>query len=143
MGFQLGKWLRYAQARLDRTVQRGLADEEAELDRLEAERAERVAERPWLADDAEAPSFEQAKARIEWETEQQRAGRPEGSAPPAGVPVEPSAPAPDAQLPADGGSGDVTLARAELDRQAREARDRLEAIRKELGVEPPEGGPAS
>lgn len=125
MGFNLGRWFKYAQAKLDQSVR----DDHAELDRLEAEREVELAERPWLGSTEEVPSFDQAKARIEWEAEHQRAT---ADAPPKPVP------SPDPIAEASAGP-DAAAARLELDRRAREADDRLAAIRKELGVEPPAG----
>ena len=70
---------------------------------------------------------DEARARIEWEAEEQRrlaeapapASDPSGGA--ATGPVDP----------------EVEQARIELDRQARASKERLEAIRTELGVDPP------
>jgi hypothetical protein len=126
MGFNVNRWLKYAQAKLGATVDSANQD----LDELEAERAAAVADRPWLADDGAVPSFDEARARIEWEADaQQRAGRSEESTPPAGVPPTSAASArPDP---------DVAAAQLELDRRAQEASARLDAIREELGVEPP------
>lgn len=154
MALDVGRWLKYAQAKLGRAVQ----DANAEMDDLEAQQQARAADRPWIAADGEAPTLDEAKARIEWEAEQQRqlaeeAERAERAkaAPPAEArasadpaPSAASADAPTAPPPeANAEDPDLARARLELDRQAREGRERLAAIRKELGVEPPEGPPAS
>ncbi len=128
MAFQIGRWLKYAQARLAGSVEAA----DRELDELEAQRAAEVADRPWLADDGPVPTLDQVKARIDAEADaQQRAGRSEESAPPAGE-RGPSTTATN--------DPDLTAAQLELDRRSKEASARLEAIRAELGVEPP-GGP--
>ena len=152
MAAQLGRWLKYAQAKLDGALRSG----EKELDRLELEREAELAERPWLADDGAAPSIEATRARIEWEAEEARrraevadaagtgpggapvaapSGTPSPDQPPTGAGIDPARPAgmPDAPDPAD---PEVEAARMELDRQARESKERLEAIRAELGVAP-------
>lgn len=105
MALNVGRWFKYAQARLDAAVRSG----HEELDELEAERAAQVAERPWLGSDAEVPTFDEARARIE------------GT---AAAPIDADA--------------EAAQARLEVDRRARESADRLDAIRRELGVEPPE-----
>ena len=92
-------------------------------------------DKPWLASDGEAPTLEETRARIEWEAEEQR--RRAEAAPAAATARATAHPRPAA--PAAGQRGPrVAAARIELDRQARESRERLEAIRKELGVDPPE-----
>jgi hypothetical protein len=65
MAAQWERWLRYAKAKLDDTVKRG----NEELDRREAELDARREERtPWAGDrDRAAPTFDEAKARIEHE----------------------------------------------------------------------------
>ena len=145
MALDVGRWLKYAQAKLGRAVQ----DAHAEMDDLEAEQRANAADRPWIASDAEAPTLDEAKARIEWEAERQRhladeAGRakatPPAPSPAAGdAPRPATTPAPPAEAAED---PDLARARLELDRQAREGKERLAAIRKELGVDPPEGPPA-
>ena len=104
MAANVGKWLKYAQAKLAHAID----SSNAELDELEAEQAARVADEPWLASDDPVPTYDEARARIEAETE--AAAKPDPS---------------------------VAEARRELDRQAEESKARLEAIRKELGVDPP------
>src|SRR5690349_11553305 len=85
MALNLGRWLKYAQAKLNDAVSSG----NRELDQLEAEREAEIADRPWLASDGEAPTMDEARARIEWEAaEQQRradatSGTPAPASPPA------------------------------------------------------------
>ena len=122
MAANVSRWLKCAQAKLDSMV----SSSNAELDDLEAEQAARAADKPWLASDSDAPSLEETRARIEWEAEEQRR-RSEAA---AGTTR-------DGSTPSDGPDPDVAQARVELDRQARESKERLEAIRKELGVDPP------
>lgn len=127
MALNLSRWWKYAQAKANSA----LRDAERELDDLEAERAAQVAERPWLADDAEAPSLDTARARIEWEAAQQA-----GST--GGAPTAPAEPSSEARPHATGASEpEVEAARLELDRREREAKARLEAMRDELGIDPP------
>lgn len=119
MALNVGRWIKYAQARLDGA----LASGNRELDQLEAEREAELADRPWLASDAEHPTLDEARARIEWEAEQH-----------ADDPAAPPAPT----LPSSGDAADASAARIELDRREREAKERLDALREELGIEPPE-----
>lgn len=126
MAANVGRWLKYAQAKLNSVV----SSSNAELDDLEAEQAARAADRPWLASEGEAPTLDEARARIEWEAEEQRR-RAEASDPPA-----PSTPK-GAGAVSDAPDPEVVRAQIELDRQARESKERLDAIRKELGVDPP------
>ena len=129
MAANLSKWLKYAQAKLNSAV----SSSNAELDDLEAEQAARAADRPWLASDADAPTLDETRARIEWEAEEQRR-----RAEIAEAPASPGRAAPDAPGAVDDQPDpEVVRARIELDRQARESKERLEAIRKELGVDPP------
>lgn len=122
MAVDFGRWWKYAQAKLSSAVEA----ENRELDALEAEREAELADKPWLAADGEAPTLDEARARIEWEA---------GQARDAGAPT--SSPEPDAPEPVD---PEVAQARVELDRQARESKARLDAIREELGVDPPTAG---
>ena len=121
MPLNLGRWVKYARARLDAAVAQG----ERSLDRREAEREAELADRPWLASEADAPTLDEARARIEWEAEhQRRAG--DGATPAAGPPA---------------GTVDdaaAASARLELDAREREAAERLARIREELGVDEPE-----
>jgi hypothetical protein len=121
MALNLGRWIKYAQARLDGA----LASGNRELDQLEAEREAELADRPWLASDAEHPTLDEARARIEWEAGQQ--AEDPGTAP---APTPPSS--------GDAGdAADAAAARIEIDRREREAKARLDAMREELGIEPP------
>lgn len=125
MALDVGRWLKYAQAKLNSAARAG----HDELDQLEAERKVELAEKPWLASDSEAPTFDEARARIEYESKEQRrraeaevdaVGSPEDALERAAAPPDP----------------EVVKARLELDRRAIESKERLEAIRKELGVDP-------
>jgi hypothetical protein len=124
MAANVGRWLKYAQAKLESMV----SSSNTELDQLEAEQAARAEGKPWISSDGDAPTLDEARARIEWEAEEQRRrAEASGAAPSSSVPGAPvEAPDPD-----------VLRAQLELDRRARESAERLEAIRKELGVEPP------
>lgn len=159
------RWLDYAKTKVEMAVRSG----NRELDELEAEREARTAERPWLRAEGDAPTFEEARARIEWEAEQaaRGAGSP-GATPPAGS-GEPPAPAGATPGP-DGGPGagstpapaaaagdgsapapapavtspedraraaEAATARLELEARQRESAARLDAIREELGIDPP------
>jgi len=127
MAANVGRWWKYAQAKLNSVV----SSSNDELDQLEAEQAARAEGKPWLSSEGEAPTLDEARARIEWETEEQRrrADAAEAAAAPSDAPA--TGPTDDAADP------EVVRARLELDRQARESKERLEAIRKELGVDPP------
>lgn len=105
MGVEWQRWLRYAKAKIDLTVNEG----EREMDKLEAEQAAAVEGKPWLSGTGDAPTFDEAKARIE-----DRAGQ-------AGV-----------DAPAAGGSGDEAF---DAEAQRRAAEERLAAIRGELGLD--------
>ena len=58
-----------AEVRTGEAEQRGASSAHDELDQLEAEREVELAEKPWLASDSEAPTFDEARARIECEVE--------------------------------------------------------------------------
>ncbi|WP_426570951.1 hypothetical protein [Aquihabitans sp. McL0605] len=136
MAANVSKWLKYAQAKLDGLVSSG----NAELDGLEAEQQAKAADKPWLASDGAAPTLDEARARIEWETEHQAeaaeaAAKPDQPAPaPAATPGA-AAPAPSPE------DAEVSEARLELERREREGKARLDAIRKELGVDAPPDPP--
>lgn len=156
----ISRWFNYAKARIDSAIGQGHRD----LDELEAQREAELADRPWLASDAETPTFDEARARIEWEAEQaaRRAGRdttPERSdGPEAPTPTAPAAPPPTGgpagvAPPGDaaGGPGgaltspeeraaaaEAAGARLELEARQRESAARLDAIRAELGIDPPD-----
>lgn len=144
MAVDIGRWWKYAQAKLSSAVDA----ENRELDQLEAERAAEVADKPWLAADGDAPTLEETKARIEWEAQDQRrkaeaaAAAPERPAAPtsdAGGPGSATPAAPATRVAAEPEDPELAAARIELDRQARDGAARLDAIRKELGVDPPPG----
>ncbi|MCU1371329.1 MAG: hypothetical protein JWO77_2523 [Ilumatobacteraceae bacterium] len=131
MAANLGRWWKYAQAKLNSVV----SDSNDELDQLEAEQAARADGRPWISSDDAAPTLEETRARIEWEAEEQRR-RAQASAEAEVRAAE--SPADHALARADAPPDPaVVQARIELDRQARESKERLDAIRKELGVDPP------
>ncbi len=140
MALDVGRWLKYAQAKLTSAVRSG----NAELDQLEAEREVELAERPWLASDSTAPTLDEARARIEWEAAQAAPAPPTtapeapaaSDAPTSGAPTPPPAPA----APSSGTEAEVAAAKLVLDQREREAKERLEAIRAELGVDPPAPG---
>ena len=122
MAANLSKWLKYAQAKLNSAV----SSSNAELDELEAEQRAAAEDKPWLSSDGDAPTLEEARARIEWEAEEQRRQAEAPAAP--STPSTPSTPAEDSE---------AAQARMELDQRAEDAKVRLDEIRKELGVDPP------
>jgi hypothetical protein len=131
MALDVNRWLHYAKARLDRAVGQG----NRSLDRLEAEREVELADKPWLRSDAEAPTLDEARARIEWEAERQRRDAHQARTAPAATPAgSPTHPAADADAEQEG-------ARLELERRDRESAARLAQIREELGVDPPPTDP--
>lgn len=67
MALNVNRWLKYARARIDSAVGSG----NESLDRLEAEQEAKRADKPWLASDSAAPTFDEARARIAWEADQQ------------------------------------------------------------------------
>lgn len=153
MGFDVNRWIAYAKARVTSAV--GKSNEE--LDRLEAERDVELADKPWLASDGEAPSFDEAKARIEWEADHQArvaAERKDPAAPTAAAPspsVEPgssssatsgAAPSDTDPLASPEERSAAANARIELEARQKEAAARLDAIRQELGVDEPGPPPA-
>ncbi len=126
MALDVNRWLQYAKARLDSAVGQG----NRSLDRLEAEREVETADQPWLRADTDAPTLDEARARIEWEAERQRkAAAPATSAPPSTPSMDPAADAAQAQ------------ARLDLEAQQRATAARLDQIRRELGVEAPPAEP--
>lgn len=152
MALDVNKWVNYAKARIESAVGRG----NDELTRLEAEREVELADKPWLRADAEAPTLDEARARIEWEARRQEelaaerdrmaaaTDNPTSSDPPASGPATPadaSSPASAPTAPAD--PEELRLAaEAEQAKLAIEARDRaaaqrLDEIRRELGVDAP------
>lgn len=151
MALNVSRWVNYAKARIESAVGRG----NDELTRLEAEREAELADKPWLRSDGEAPTLDEARARIEWETRRQGelaaerdraapAGGPSPSVSDAPTHEAGPAPAPGAPTP-PGDPEELRLAaEAEQAKLAIEARDRaaaerLDEIRRELGVEAPPG----
>lgn len=147
MAFDLQRWINYAKTKVSSTVDDG----NRTLDRLEAERTAELADKPWLRSSGEAPTIDEARARIEWETTRQReqAGRHDGAADSAssrdsaaggtrdgatGSPGAGSAPRSPDTVAAD---AERDVARLELDRRERASAERLRAIREELGVDDP------
>jgi hypothetical protein len=125
MPAQWERWLRYAKAKLDDTVSRG----DAELDRREAEQRARAEGRPWLSADGDAPTLDEARARIEHQARQATdAEAPDG-------PPGPTIPTPTV----DGPTIDFAA-------QQRATDERLAAMRRELGLDgedpPPSDPPA-
>ncbi|MBX3285184.1 MAG: hypothetical protein KF703_07555 [Actinobacteria bacterium] len=165
MPLNLGRWIDYAKAKVESAVSRG----NDELTRREAEREVELADKPWLAADAESPTLEEARARIEYESRRQQDLADERDRAAADRPAAPNPSASGA--PTDGGHGSESsptsaaggpttgaptppvdpealrlAAEAEQAKLAIEARDRaaaarLDEIRRELGVDapPPDG----
>jgi len=165
MPMNVNRWLLYAKAKLDET----LRSSNEELDRLELEQeAERV-DRPWLAADSDAPSIDEARARIKWEAEraEREAAKNRDTSGTSGeaAPGSPQEAPAERRLPTDplteAEAAERSAARIELDARAKASAQRLEDIRKELGVadptaadpdapadptapkEPPPGGPST
>lgn len=133
MALDIDRWLKYARARFDRAV----GDGNRSLDRLEAEREAELADKPWLRSDGEAPTLDEARARIEHEADRQRRAAGE---PPADAETAPLGPRPPEDVTAD---AEREGARLELERREQASAARLEQIRAELGVaEPPAEPPA-
>ena len=126
MALNLNQWVNYAKTKLESAVGRS----NAELDRLEAERAAEAADKPWLVSDSEAPTLDEARARIEWEARQQADRSAE-----AGTDAPQSAEAPSPQDV--GATAEAEQARLELDQRQKAAAERLDQIREELGVQAP------
>ena len=124
MALNVGRWLRYAQAKVNDAVR----STEQDLARREAAREVEQADKPWLGDDARAPSLETTRARIAWEAEQAEGAQRERSR------------AAEPEVADDGGTGgaEAAQARIELDQRAADSAARLEAIRRELGVDDPD-----
>jgi len=111
------RWLKYGKAKLDDTFKSG----EEELARREAAMEAEAAEKPWLRSTGDAPTLDEVKARIEFDAKQAEARKP------AAGPADPPAKASPGT-----GSGAEAFDFAEQQRQADE---RLEAIRSELGLD--------
>ncbi|MCU1452249.1 MAG: hypothetical protein JWN46_395 [Acidimicrobiales bacterium] len=122
---QIGRWVKYARARLNASVRQG----SDRLDELEARQQAELAERPWLAAAGEAPTLDEAKARLAWEAEHRR--RPgDGS-------VEGQAPAPERDAADD---AELAAAKLVLDQREQAAKERLEQMRRELKAATDEPG---
>lgn len=136
MGFDFDRWLKYAKARIDTAIGSG----NRRLDEMEAEREAERADMPWLTNDdsdAVAPSMDQVRARIEWEAERQGVDAPTGAKGDGGVPDRPDDP-PAARSPQERDEdAEREMARLALEARQKASAERLDEIRKELGVEPP------
>lgn len=138
MALNVNRWLKYAKDRIDSAVGQG----NKSLDQLEAEREVELADKPWLRSDDKAPTFDEARARIQWEADQQarkadREPTDETRAADAPAPEDrPGGPAPRSpqQISED---AERESARLELEERQRRSAERLAAIREELGVEDP------
>lgn len=144
---QWERWLRYAKAKIDDTVKRG----DAELDRREAEQRARAEGKPWLDADGDAPTLDEARARIEHQARQaqeaeaaRRAAAPRPTpwaAPPAAPPpVEPADPVEGPEVPPAPSAApplatDPQLGSIDFAAQQRAADERLAAMRRELGLD--------
>jgi hypothetical protein len=140
MAAQWERWLRYAKAKLDDTVKKG----DAELDRREAEQRRRAEAEPWLASESDAPTLDEARARIEHQTRQaeeadraRRAAAGAASPPSAPAGSTPSVPAPTATGPSVPPplTTDPQLGSIDFAAQQRAADERLAKMRQELGLD--------
>lgn len=146
MAANVNRWMKYAKARLDAALGQG----NEELDRLEAEREAELADKPWLRSTGDAPSFDEARARIEWEADRQRQlseerlasadTSPDGRGSGAAGGTE-AAPRPD-QVEDEAEAAARESARIELDQRQRQSAARLDEIRQELGIDPSDGDEA-
>ena len=59
MALNVNRWMKYAKARIDSAVGSG----HESLDRLEAKQEADRADKPWLASNSTAPTFDEARAR--------------------------------------------------------------------------------
>lgn len=129
MAFDVNRWVKYARARIDAAVGQG----NRELDRREAEREADLADRPWLAADGTAPNLDEARARIRWEAQrQERADGRDALDGPAGPGLV------DGEERTGRDAAEAAGARLELEDRSRRAADRLDRIRRELGVDGPD-----
>jgi hypothetical protein len=136
MALQWQRWLAYAKARIDSSVREG----ERELDRREADLAARSEGRPWISSSGNAPTFDEARARIE--AQSRTAGAAEAG--PGGAGSTPASPGgaerargrPEGARPAPSTNpeGDASLESFDLAAHQKAADDRLAAIRDELGL---------
>lgn len=69
------RWLKYAKAKLDSTVRSA----NRELDRREADLEAEQAGKPWLADDADTPTYDEVRARIEADAGGPKPPQPSGN----------------------------------------------------------------
>ncbi len=125
MAAQWERWLKYAKAKVDSTLAKG----EAEMDRLEAEQAARAEDRPWLSGTGDAPTFDEAKARIEAQAEAAGSG-------PAPTPATPPTPELRKPSPTAAPPGDTI----DFAAQQKAAEERLAQMRAELGLDDPPPG---
>jgi len=134
MALDVNKWVNYAKARIESAVGRG----NDELTRLEAEREVELADKPWLRADAESPSLDEARARIEWEARRQQELAAERE-PTAATPADPSsdAPTPPGDPEALRLAAEADQAKLAIEERDRAAAARLDEIRRELGVDAP------
>lgn len=139
--------------RLKAKVEDALASGNRRLDEMEAERARERADKPWLSEGGEAPTLDQVRARIEWEEGRtaRRGGEPTGTASgDTGPDLDP-----ERTSAARRGSGETVVGRPdpfdtsaaerealriEMAERERASRERLDKIRRELGVDPEDGG---
>lgn len=150
MPMNVNRWLKYAKAKLDDT----LASGNEELDKLEARQEAERAGKPWLGSVDDAPSFDDARARIAWEAEQAGRAAAAGNDPddrtPGGRAGGTDAHRPASPSPATNTEGsdptdphttreaaERSAAQIVLDQRAEESAARLAAIRAELGVDDP------
>jgi hypothetical protein len=153
MALDVNKWVNYAKARIESAVGRG----NDELTRLEAEREVELADKPWLRADAEAPTLDEARARIEWEARRQEELAAErdrmaaaatdnptssdppasGAATPADAPTTTSAPTAPADPEELRLAAEAEQAKLAIEARDRAAAQRLDEIRRELGVDAP------
>lgn len=139
MAAQWQRWLKYAKAKLDSSLQQG----EAELDRREADLEARSAGQPWLSSSSDAPTFDEARARIEHQTRQveEARGRSPSRSGPDPRPAAEADPSASGAPPRSTGS-DSTTESFDMAAHQRAADERLAAIRDELGLGGDEKDPA-
>lgn len=147
----VSRWMKYAKARLDAAIGQGHRD----LDELEARREAELADKPWLGSESDAPTFDEARARIEWQAARAAEARAaqddgptrgpaEGSTAPThrpgtGAAATGGVTADSSGLVDHGAAAEAASAKVELEARERATAARLEAIRDELGIEPPDG----
>ncbi|CAN5543111.1 hypothetical protein BH24ACT4_BH24ACT4_23310 [soil metagenome] len=123
MAAQWKRWLAYAKAKVDQTVDQG----HQELDRREADLEAKGKDRAWLQSDRDAPDLDDVRARIEGEAREADA-RARREAAPSGAAGSPGA----------GSASGSAPSFEDFDVAARQKAtdDRLAAIRDELGLGP-------